>query len=132
MDNVLQRATTNKPVTPGSGDTLAVPKLNFDLRGDFPALEGLVLLPSPAAHVKNLKTKSVKQLVRFQLNEKGAILKSEAVITMRTSIVFERREPHVMIFDRPFLILMKRQNSDHPYFALWVGNASLLVETTLK
>jgi len=132
MDNVLQREKMNKPVTPGSGDTLAVPKLNFDLRGDFPALEGLVLLPSPAAHVKNLKTKSVKQLVRFQLNEKGAILKSEAVITMRASIVFERREPHVMIFDRPFLILMKRANSDHPYFALWVGNASLLVGTTPK
>ena len=32
-----------------------------------------------------------------------------------------------MIFDQPFLILMKQANSDHPYFALWVGNASLLV-----
>ena len=127
MVDVLRRATTNKPVPPGPRDTLAVPKLNFDLRNDFPALEGLVLLPSPTANVKNLKTKSVKQLVRFQLNEKGAILKSEAVITMRATIVFQRPEPHFMIFDRPFLILMKRANSDHPYFALWVGNASLLV-----
>jgi hypothetical protein len=32
-----------------------------------------------------------------------------------------------MIFDRPFLILMKQAKSDQPYFALWVGNASLLV-----
>jgi hypothetical protein len=81
MDNVLQRAITNKPVTPRTGDTLAVPKLNFDLRGDLPALEGLVLLPSSTAYVKNLRTKSVKQLVRFQLNEKVAILKFEAEIT---------------------------------------------------
>jgi hypothetical protein len=127
MDQVLQRATKNNPVTPASGDTLAVPKLNFDLRGDFPALEGLVLLPGPTARVKNLKTESVKQLVRFQLNEKGAILKSEAVIIMKATMVVARPELHVMIFDRPFLILMKRANSDHPYFALWVGNASLLV-----
>jgi hypothetical protein len=37
-----------------------------------------------------------------------------------------------MVFDKPFLILMKQTNSEHPYFALWVGNASLLVGTTPK
>jgi hypothetical protein len=87
---------------------------------------------SSTAHVKNLKTRSVNQLVRFQLNEKGAILKSEAEITMRATMVFERPEPHIMVFDKPFLILIKQTNSEHPYFALWVGNASLLVGTTPK
>jgi hypothetical protein len=132
LDNVLRRMAKNTPMTPVTGDTLAVPKFNFDLRGDFPALEGLILEPSPIAHVKKLKMESVRQLVRFQLNEKGAILKSEAEITMRATMVFVRPEPHVMVFDKPFLILMKRTNSEHPYFALWVGNASLLVGTTPK
>lgn len=130
IDNVLQRATTNKPVMPIAGDLLAVPKLNFDLSGDFPALEGLILQPGLTAHVKNLKTKTVKQLIRFQLNENGAILKSEAVVAMAASAVFAKPEPHYMIFDKPFLILMKRSDSAKPYFSLWVGNASLLVPAT--
>jgi hypothetical protein len=107
-------------------DALAIPKLNFDLRGDFPALEGLILKPGPNAKVKNLQVSAVKQLVRFQLNEKGAILKSEAVIAM-VGAMASPSKPYLMIFDSPFLILMKRANSDRPYFALWVGNASLLV-----
>jgi hypothetical protein len=39
---------------------------------------------------------------------------------------------HQMIFDRPFLILMKQTKSDKPYFALWVGNASLLAPASLS
>jgi hypothetical protein len=126
IDQVLKRMT-GKPATADMRDTLAVPKLNFDLGGDFPALEGLVLQPGPNAHVKNLITDTVKQLIRFQLNEKGAILKSEAVVTMVGSAVMIEPPPHIMIFDKPFLILMKQAKSDKPYFALWVGNATLLV-----
>jgi hypothetical protein len=112
----------------GRDPELAIPKLNFDLQGDFKQLEGLTLEPSPSAHVKKLVTTEVKQLVRFQLNEKGAILKSEATIVMAASAMLENPPPrHIMIFDKPFLILMKRTDSPHPYFALWVGNASLLV-----
>jgi hypothetical protein len=128
MDAVLKRMTLGNPETAQSRDTLAVPKLNFDLLGNFPALEGLVLKPSPTAQVRNLITSEVKQLVRFQLNEKGAILKSEAVMTMTGSaMISQQPPPHVMIFDKPFLILMKQSDSAHPYFALWVGNATLLV-----
>ena len=87
IENVLNRVTTNQPVTLVSGDAPAVPKLYFDLTGDFPVLEGLVLRPSPTARVKNLKTESVKQLLRFQLNEKGAILKSGAEMDMLASAV---------------------------------------------
>lgn len=128
IDSVLKRIAAHQPEEIGPGPELAIPKLNFDLRGDFPELEGLVLLPSPAAHVKKLLVTEVKQLVRFQLNEKGAILKSEATIVM-TATAMPGPEPmrHIMIFDKPFLILMKRTDSDRPYFALWVGNASLLV-----
>jgi hypothetical protein len=35
--------------------------------------------------------------------------------------------PRHLIFNKPFLILMKRADAPQPYFAMWVGNASLLV-----
>lgn len=113
------------PEDAGVADSLAVPKLNFDLRRDFEKLEGLILTPSPTAKIKDkLVVAKVKQLVRFQLNEKGAILKSEAVIAMRALAM---RAHYHLFFDKPFLILLKQAKSKQPYFALWVGNASLLV-----
>jgi hypothetical protein len=131
MAAVLKRMTPDKVESATEDDELAIPKLNFDLKRNFSELEGLVLQPSPNAHIKSkLVVSKVEQLVRFQLNEKGAILKSEAVIAMAALAMANPPKPHIMIFDRPFLILMKQANSDHPYFALWVGNASLLVPAT--
>jgi hypothetical protein len=125
---VLARMTADKREDATRNDLLAVPKLNFDLRKDFRELEGLTLKPGLNARVKNLMTSSVKQLVRFQLNEKGAVLKSEAVVAMAGAMMNETPpKVHRMIFDRPFLILMKRTDSTRPYFAMWVGNASLLM-----
>lgn len=128
IQSVLKRAAQG-PVIPTDEDQLAIPKLNFDLRGDFPKLEGLVLQPGPNVRVKGLVTTSVRQLIRFQFNESGAILKSEATIVMAATAMAPgyRPEPHRLIFDRPFLILLKQAKSDQPYFALWVGNASLLM-----
>ncbi len=109
---------------------MAVPKLNFDLRKDFHELEGLTLEPGPTAKIKTrLTLTKAQQLVRFQLNEKGAILKSEATITMKALAIMPG---HQLIFDRPFLILMKQTGSPKPYFALWVGNASLLTPASLS
>jgi len=131
IENVLLRIDQNKDhVEYAHGrDFFAAPDLNFDLRGDFPELEGLALKPDPNLKVKNLQTSAVKQLIRFQLNEKGAILKSEAVMSFVGSAA--RTEPppppYQLIFDKPFLILMKQTASATPYFAMWVGNASLLI-----
>jgi hypothetical protein len=126
---VLQRMAGAQPETAEERDQLAIPKLNFDLRKHFSELQGLVLEPGPAARLKSkLVVSDVQQLIRFQLNEKGAVLKSEAVIVMSaTAIMSMGPEPHIMIFDQPFLVLMKQAKADQPYFALWVGNASLLV-----
>ena len=126
INDALKRIAAGKPETATRADQLAVPKLNFDLRKEFSELEGLKLHPSPAARIQTkLSIDKALQLVRFQLNEKGAILKSEAVITFKATLVM--RPNHLLIFNHPFLILMKQANSTKPYFALWVGNASLLV-----
>ena len=126
MASVLARAAKagiKMGVTPQ--DRLAVPKLNFDLRRDFPELEGLKYVPGANSRIKEpLVISKAEQLVRFQLNEKGAVLKSEAVMVMRAMVAMAG---HDMIFDKPFLILMKQVEAKEPYFALWVGNGTLLV-----
>lgn len=124
---VLGRMTHGPMVVAKERDILSIPKLNYDLRGDFPELEGLTLKPGPNTPVKNLVTREVKQLIRFQLNEKGAVLKSEATMVVTASIRMMPLDLHEMIFNQPFLILMKQADAPQPYFAMWVGNASLLV-----
>jgi hypothetical protein len=66
-----------------------------------------------------------KQAVRFRLDETGAVLKSE---TLLAASLTQRN----LVFDKPFLIYMKRGNAKAPYFALWVGNAELLVPNNKK
>ena len=126
--SVLKRIADSHPVTAAGVDELAVPKLNIDLRRDFDELEGLKLKPSPAATIQSkLVIAKAEQLVRFQLNEKGAVLKSEGALVMAATAMPIKPDNHEMIFDKPFLILMKQADSPQPYFAMWVGNASLLV-----
>jgi hypothetical protein len=124
---VLARTVQGKIEYAQKRDDLSIPKLNFDLSKNFKDLEGLTLKPGPNTPVKNLVTTEVKQLVRFQLNEKGAVLKSEATIAVGSSAVAFPLNQHEMIFDKPFLILMKQADASQPYFAMWVGNASLLI-----
>jgi len=127
IHDVLERLQKGKTITATKQDRMAVPKLNFDLKSQFPELAGLELVPSPTAHVHRLTLSSVSQNVRFQLNEQGVKLKSEAEMTMKTTVILLTNQPHKLIFDQPFLILIKRVSSPQPYFALWVGNSTLLV-----
>jgi hypothetical protein len=132
ISNVLQREEHGSPADLTNRDSLAVPKLNFDLRRDFPELEGLVLKPSASAKVKGpLVISNAEQLVRFQLNEKGAILKSEAVMDIvgATASGFEPPS-HQLIFNAPFLLMLRQKGAPQPYLALWIGNMTLLQPKT--
>jgi hypothetical protein len=60
------------------------------------------------------------QVVRFRLDERGAILRSEAIAA---SALPQRR----FIFDGPFCVLLQRRNSRQPYFFLWAANSELMV-----
>jgi hypothetical protein len=125
----LQRTDHGTGVALGDDDTMAVPKLNFDLRRDFAELEGLVLKPGPAARVKDpLVISKAEQLVRFQLNEKGAILKSEATMVMTATAMAPQYQPPVrhLEFNGPFLLMLRQKGASQPYLAIWIGNTTLL------
>ena len=40
----------------------------------------------------------------------------------------EKPKPKKMIFNRPFLILLKRAESKNPYFGLWIANTELMTK----
>ncbi len=126
---VQKRAANPEPTETQIGDVLKVPKFNFDITRRYRELEGKGLLTANPNVADDLVVLSALQNIRFQFDEKGVRLRSES------HMVFGCGGPppppptkHVMIFDKPFLIMLQRAEADVPYFALWVGNPELLVK----
>lgn len=87
------------------GDDLQVPEVSFLLDHRFPELEGV-----------NLQL--AFQRIRFELNRFGAGVESEAVLYLPK----HKR----LVFDRPFLVYMRKRGSSRPFFVMWVDNAEIL------
>lgn len=121
---VEERIARAKPTQIQDMETLLVPVLDFDILRRYRELEGRPIRTAD----EDLYRGSIivaAQSIRFRLDERGAVLKSEGWAALGET-------PRRFVFDKPFLILMKRREAKHPYFALWVGNAELLVSTQEK
>jgi hypothetical protein len=124
---VQSRTKTAKPSEAIPGDVLKVPKLNFDITRKYEEIEGLRLVAKNPKVAKDLLLLSAVQNTRFQMDEKGVRLKSEAHLAFGCAANITPLPQHVMIFDKPFLIMLQRADAKTPYFALWVDNADILV-----
>ena len=73
----------------------------------------------------NYYIKQALQTIDFELNNVGGSVKSEAVIdATQKSLVDKKRK---MIFDSDFILYLKEENKEQPYFALKVDNTDVLV-----
>jgi len=115
----IEAATTN--------DLLQVPRIKFDITRHYSEIVGLHLIPKDPAVAKDLYVQSAVQNTKFELDENGVKLKSEASMSFACAKHEEPVPKHKMIFDKPFLILMQRKGAPTPYFALWVDNPEILV-----
>jgi hypothetical protein len=99
-----------------------IPVLNFDILQRYSELEGR-RISSPSRKLDGKELFVAAQSIRFRLDERGAVLKSEG----GGAGGFGGMPDKNLIFDKPFLILLQRERAENPYFAIWVGNAELLV-----
>ena len=115
----VQEGTTN--------DVLVVPKLDFDVTREYSEIERKHLVSTNANVAQDLVVRSASQNTKFEMNEKGVELRSEAEMSIGCAQHVSPPITHRMIFDRPFLIMMERTKAAVPYFALWVDNPEMLV-----
>ncbi len=123
IDSVLPAVKADTYWGVGDHDELAIPKLDFDLMKEFTELEGPYLTPS-------VQIDKIAENIIFKLNETGVKLTSFTTISATLGWAGSNQPPPPpchFIFNKPFLILLKRESSPRPYFALWVGNPTLLV-----
>ena len=68
--------------------------------------------------------KQALQTINFELNNVGGSVKSEALIEITKSATIEIGRK--FLFDDNFVLFLKEENKEKPYFALNVDNIDLL------
>lgn len=105
-------------------DIVVIPKINFNIETNFHTLEGSKFNTDKQIY----QIETAWQRTAFVLDESGAEIESEALIEVAAEELEEdeKPKPKKMIFDKPFLVLLKRKNAKNPYFALWTTNTELM------
>ena len=103
----------------GKEDMLRVPFIKVNDEINYDELCG--------REIKNSKyyIKQALQTIDFELNNVGGSVKSEAVIDSTQKVWTEK--PRKMIFDSDFILYLKEENKEQPYFALKVDSTDVLV-----
>ncbi len=73
--------------------------------------------------------KKVLECVEFKLDNKGAKLKNEALMALETcALRIAPEKPRFFYFDKPFVLFMKENGKENPYFMLKIKDAKYLVK----
>jgi hypothetical protein len=99
-------------------DVLIVPEMFWRITHHIQELEGKSLL-NP--EFQGMPISTAMQVIDFRLDRSGVILKSQSMLAVAG-------EPKEFIFDKPFLIYLKKRDAEQPFFVMWVDNAELLTE----
>ena len=110
-------------------DEVIIPKFSFNIKTNYATLEGNEFRTVE----QDYQIAKAWQRTAFLLDESGAEIESEAEFEVECLEFMEEEEeekpqPKKMIFDKDFLILLKRTDAQHPYFGLWVANTELMIK----
>ncbi len=121
IEYVQKRIVDSQATFLKTEEILKIPNFDFDIKHDYKELIGQYLLNEDFTTYYIAKA---LQNTKFKLNEKGAVLESEAKILLKESCVEETRK---FIFDKPFLIMLKEKEAKYPYFVMWSDNTELMI-----
>jgi hypothetical protein len=107
----------------GPRDVLLVPNMAWDITRHFVELEGKDKRLLNKENENNYMAAAL-QTIRFRLDRSGAELASEAAS-------FCKPAAKDYIYDRPFVIYIKKRDSATPFFAMYVDNAELLCKAAM-
>lgn len=102
----------------GPNEVLLVPNIHLDITHRFNELEGRDKPLTTPGHESAFIDRAEQRIV-FRLDRSGAEVTSEAKVYMKPI-------PRYFIYDRPFLVIMKKRGSSKPFLVLWIADAQLL------
>lgn len=107
----------------GAKDFLRIPFIKIQDEINYDELCGKYIKNS------NYYIKQALQTIDFELNNVGGSVKSEAVIAVTQKAANEPER--MMVFDSDFILYLKEESKEQPYFALKVDDISVLVPDEL-
>ena len=100
----------------GNVEVLRLPEMFWQIDHRFHELIGKIVANAKPP----MPMLEATQCIKFKLGRYGAVLESEAVIFAGSDNLMN------FVFNRPFLVYMKKRDCDQPFFVMWVDNAELL------
>jgi hypothetical protein len=104
----------------GFHDFFAAPELHLNYNRTYQELLDISLANKG---FESYRISSMFENIRFDMDEKGARVENEAVITLSKSIAFDKRN---FILNKPYWVIMQRKESSNPYFILGVRNVEFM------
>jgi hypothetical protein len=112
------------------GDQVRIPYLTLESNAEFKdQLAGIIHFQK----LRNMRVFQASQLTRFKLHEKGAKVRSEAIILVEpfgSAPKPKPKPPRAFIYDRPFFVFMWKKGAEWPYFGAWIGDSSAMEKWT--
>lgn len=100
-------------------ESLIIPKINLNISHNYSSLEGKTLKNK---QFTEYHIRKAFQKIQFELSEKGAKIESKALLELPKCEGIPRK----MLFNKPFLLFMKKIKAKHPYFMIYVDNDEIL------
>jgi hypothetical protein len=107
-------------------DTLIIPAVDLSVSWNYPEMIGQRLL-NP--RLPDVFISKMKEEVRFSMNHKGVKFVAEAVITLSRGMP---PLPKQIVFDQPFLIVLKQRDQRLPYLVIGVNNDVIMKKTSAR
>jgi hypothetical protein len=107
------------------GDIFAIPIIKFNIQTDYKNIEGQTFLTKDN---KKHFVEEAYQRTGFILNENGAAVESEAILVVDSAGPEPVIHPKSMVFDTPFLVIVKRKEQENPAFVMTINNSELLTK----
>ena len=102
-------------------DQLKVPYIKMDEMREFVELEGK---PFQKSTGEEILIDAAIQTIKFELDEQGGKIKSEAIIATKDAMAIlpKEEEPRYFYFDDTFALFLKEESKDMPYFATLISD----------
>ena len=104
-----------------ANEDLVIPVLELSVFGDF---KDELNHPDQPAGTRAIRA---RQELQFRLDERGAVVRSEAEMIGENGAYEYEPGTRTFIFDKPFLVMLREAPVKQPYFAAWIGNTDLMV-----
>ena len=105
-----------------SNDTFKMPYITFDLKEEITEVENK---PFYFSNGDEYIIDKALQTIKFELDEKGGKIKSEAGMSLKATSAMPR-EPRRFNVDQEFTIFLKETGKELPYFAAKISDISLV------